>query len=182
LVIVFIDPKTNKAVFFKGLNIGNTNSEKANIFYNIFKIKSKILSENGDLYISAGVTAGGSGGIQDLYYVNAKNNKIFITSLFDYETGMHSSTEVYLNKNKEEILEIDGISSTVDPAVSFSIQNYVINKYEKLNDKYVKSIVARTKYKYDFDEEDNNKDLLRQMESKEPNTLKSINIKDYKKY
>jgi hypothetical protein len=183
ITFVFIDPTTNKSVVFKKLFL---QQKSAVNIYSIFKTNQKKLNEEGDLYIDVSLIAGGSGGLEALYYVNLKNGKIIFNKLFNYEMGMHSTTEIYFNKNKNEILEIDGITSTIDPDGDINSLKFSIEKYDNINGKYVKSILGQTKYKYTNPGTENDDpspvNLLTRINSKEPTLFESmhLNINDFK--
>jgi len=183
ITFVFIDPTTNKSVVFKQLKF--LQGGPANI-YSIFKTNQRKLNEEGDLYIDVSLVSGGSGGLEALYYVNLKNGKIIFNKLFNYEMGMHSTTEIYFNKNKNEVLEIDGIESTIDPDGDINSLKFVIEKYDNINGKYVKSILGETRYKYDCPgaeyESPSPVDILTRINSKEPTLFESmhLNINDFK--
>jgi len=152
----------------------------------IYKKGTIKLSGQGDLYADCSIRCCGSGGVEALYYVSLKDNKISLNKLFNYEMGMHSTTEVYFNKNKNEILEIDGITSTIDPDGDMNSLKFSIEKYDNINGKYVKSILGQTKYKYECPGAENDDpspvNLLTRINSKEPTLLESmhLNINDFK--
>ncbi len=172
-VTIIVRDNSNTNIIFKK-TFGQELDETMNMNYNIFKAQNQPLTHNGKLYFTLFKNAGGSGSTGDIYFLDFTNGAIS----FNFITKTNEISDIVINNSDNEILLMEGKWGTGES--HFDKHKYSITRLELNNNSFQKKETFQTAYAYpSLGDVKPAKEILMEINSKEPKLLGNINLSGY---
>lgn len=170
-ITVVLSDSTNSHILYKH-TFGHKYDTAPNLYYKFFKSQKQALTKKGRLYFTLFENWNGSGSKGKFYFLIYKDGNLE----FHLITELSELKDIAISNADDEIICLEAKWGTEG---HFDNHTYKISTLVFNNNLFTSKSTSFTKRKYSSVGEKSSKEILQEINLKEPQLLKSINLRNY---